>query len=379
MELSELREKIDGIDDGIQRLFAERMTLSKEIARCKAENSMPVLNKSREREILARVCGQDGEFMQYSHRLFLTLFELSRAYQDALSAHPSPVRERVETALRKGPEPFPQTGTVACQGVEGSYSSMAAQRMFPRGNIMFFKTFEAVFDAVKSGLCEFGLLPIENSSGGSVRAVYDLLCRKEVNIIRSERLCIRHELLARPETGLTDIREIHSHPQALEQCGAFLKRIGDGVKIVPCENTASAAERAAGSERSGVAAIASHSCGKLYGLTAVETNIQDSDNNYTRFICITKDPAIYPGADRVSLVLACEHRPGGLYEILAKMAALEVNLLKLESRPIMGSDFEFSFFFELQASCADPAILAMLESLERNCEDFVFLGNYQEA
>ncbi|NCB50643.1 MAG: bifunctional chorismate mutase/prephenate dehydratase [Clostridia bacterium] len=378
MELSELREKIDVLDDEMQKLFAERMTLSREIAHCKAEKSLPVLNKSREREILARVCGQSGEFKQYSHRLFLTLFELGRAYQDTLGTYRSDVKEKVEAALRKAPEPFPQAGTVACQGVEGSYSQMAAERMFPRGNITFFKTFEAVFEAVKSGFCEFGILPIENSSGGSVRAVYDLLCRKDVNIVRSERLCIRHELLAKPGTGLSDVREIHSHPQALDQCGNFLKKLKDGVRIIPCENTASAAEHAALSEDSGVAAIASHSCGKLYGLAPVETDIQDSDNNYTRFICITKDPAIYPGADRVSLVLACEHRPGGLYEILAKMAALEVNLLKLESRPIVGSDFEFSFFFELQASCADPAILSMLESLEQSCEDFVFLGNYQE-
>jgi chorismate mutase/prephenate dehydratase len=222
MELSELREKIDCVDDGIGKLFAERMALSREIARCKAERNLPVLDRTREREILARVCGRSGGLAPYSHRLFLTLFELGRAYQDTLGTS-SAMRERVEAALIRTPAPFPQTGTVACQGIEGAYSQMAAQRMFPRGNLLFFKTFEAVFDAVKSGLCEFGVLPIENSSGGSVRAVYDLLCRKNVSIVRSERLCIRHELLAKPGTGLADIREIRSHPQALEQCGNYLK------------------------------------------------------------------------------------------------------------------------------------------------------------
>ena len=377
--LCELREKIDKTDDELLRLFLERMTLCGEVAKCKAADAMPVQDRTREREILARVHGKSGELDRYSHRLFSGLLALSRAYQDTLCGQPSPIRGTVEEALSKTPGPFPQTGAMACQGVEGAYSQMAAERMFPRGNLMFVKSFEAVFEAVKSGLCEFGILPIENSANGSVRAVYDLLRRKNVTIVRSERLWIRHELLAKPGTALSDITEIHSHPQALGQCRKFLKTLDGRVRIAPCENTAMAAQYAAGAEKAGVAAIASHACGRLYGLAPVETCIQDSDNNYTRFICITKDPVIYPGADRISLILDCEHRPCALYEIMAKIAALGINLLKIESCPIVGSDFEFSFFFEMEASCADPQTLSMLESLERSCEGFIFLGNYQEG
>ena len=379
MDLSELREKIDHIDERLLPLFLERMAVSKEIAGYKAEHSMSTLNKQREREILARMCAESGDMEQYSHRLFSTLFELSRAYQDSLTSNGSNVRKTVEASLSKVSAPFPQTGTVACQGVEGAYSQMASDRMFPRGNLMFFKTFEAVFDAVISGLCQFGLVPIENSSNGSVRAVYDLLQTKKVSIVRSERLCIRHELLAKPGVCLKDITQIHSHEQALGQCSEFLKTLGDTVRTVSCDNTAMAAEKAARSADAGVAAIASHSSGLLYGLAPLKTDIQNSDNNYTRFVCIAKEPTIYPGSDRISLILSCEHRPGALYGILAKLAALEVNLFKLESCPIVGHDFEFMFFLELQASVAEPKTLAMLESLERSCEIFIFLGNYLEA
>ena len=250
--------------------------------------------------------------------------------------------------------------------------------MFPRGDLMFFKSFEAVFDAVENGLCRFGVVPIENSSNGSVRGNYELLNRKNVRIVRSERLFVRHELLAKPGTRLEDIREIRSHEQALGQCSEFLKKLGGKVRVQPCPNTAMAAETAAQSDGS-VAAIASHSACELYGLVKLADGIQNSDNNYTRFICISRDCEIYHGSDRISLILALKHRPGALYEILSKLTALEINLIKLESCPIVGHDFEFMFFFEMQGSVRDPRVAAMLESLEQTCESFKFLGNYSEV
>lgn len=127
------------------------------------------------------------------------------------------------------------------------------------------------------------------------------------------------------------------------------------------------------------AAISSHPCAALYGLTCLNDSIQDSDNNYTRFICITKDPVIYAGANRISLIIAFDNRPGALYEILSKLAALDINMTKLESCPVAGSDFEFVFFLELDASVQDPSVLAMLEEMERSCAEFQFLGNYAEV
>lgn len=379
MDLSKARNTIDDIDQKILSLFLERMDLAREIGAYKEQQDLPVLNKTREREILTRIQEASGDMELYSHRLFSTLMDLSRAYQEELSSSPSPIRSLIEKSLLAGNTPFPQKGTVACQGIEGSYSQQAADRMFPRGNILFFKTFDAVFDAVESGLCDFGILPVENSSNGSVRAVYDLLQRKKAFILRSERLWIRHELLAKPGTKLSDIRKIYSHEQAIGQCGDFIKSLGSEVEIIPVTNTAVAARLAAESGDASAASISSHGCDDLYGLVSLGVKIQNSDNNYTRFICIAKEPRIYPGANRISLILSCEHRPGALHEILSRLSALEINLLKLESYPIVGRDFEFMFFFDFEAEASDPKVLGMLESLERISEQFIYLGNYAEV
>ena len=355
------------------------MELSAQAAQYKKENSLPVTDKKREREILSNASKAGEDMELYAHRFYSTVLELSKSYQQSICLTGSNVRTQAERGIASGKTSFPQSGMIACQGVEGAYSQMAADKMFPRGNLVFFKTFEAVFDAVESGFCQFGVVPIENSSNGSVRETYDLLRTKKCRIVRSQRMFIKHELLAKPGTTLEQITSIHSHPQALGQCSKFIKSLGDKVSAVPAANTAEAASFVANSSDPGVAAIASHGCGKLYGLVPVQTSIQDSDNNYTRFVCIAKDADVYPGADHISLILACEHKPGALYEILAKLAALEVNLIKLESCPIVGHDFEFMFFLELQASVTDARVLAMLENIERDCDQFVYLGNYSEA
>ena len=378
MELSEIRAKIDAVDDQLLSLFLERMALSEEVASYKNQHHLPILNKQREREILAKVTERAGDKERYAYHLYSTLFELARSRQAELISVPTRVAERVEAALKDGGEIFPQTGLVACQGVEGANSQVACDRLLPRGNIMYVKSFQAVAAAVESGLCKFGVLPIENSSNGSVRAVYQLLQEHDLSIVRSARLCIRHELLALPGVRPEDITEIYSHEQAIGQCSKFLGGLKD-VKVIPCGTTAAAAKMVAESGSRRAAAISSHPCAALYGLECVNGNIQDSDNNYTRFICVTKKPVIYAGANRVSLIIAFENKPGALYDILSKLAALDINMTKLESCPVAGSDFEFIFFLELEASVQDPSVLAMLEEMERSCAQFQFLGSYTEV
>ena len=378
MELSEIRAKIDAVDDQLLVLFLERMDLAEEVAAYKNEHKLPILNKERERAVLARVTEQSGVRERYAYHLFSTLFELARSRQAELVSSDTKVGAQVRASLEAGRELFPQTGLIACQGVEGGNSQAACDRLFPRGSLMYVKTFEAVASAVESGLCKFGVLPIENSSNGSVRAVYALLQERNLSIVRSTRLCIRHELLALPGVKLEDVTEIYSHEQAIGQCSRFLEGL-KGVKVIPCGNTAAAAKLVAESGNRHAAAISSHPCAALYGLECINGQIQNSDNNYTRFVCITKKPVIYAGANRVSLVIAFDNRPGALYEILSKLAALDVNMTKLESCPVVGSDFEFIFFMELEADLRDPSILAMLEEMERTCAQFQFLGNYAEV
>jgi len=272
---------------------------------------------------------------------------------------------------------FPASATVACQGVEGAYSQLACSRLFKLPDVYYFSTFDAVFSAIEKGFCQYGVIPLENSTAGSVNMVYDLMTKHNFHIVRSMRLKVDHNLLVKPGTKLEDVKEIYSHEQAISQCAGFLQGLKD-VKVIPCENTAMAAERVAKSERSDVAALASRSCSKLYGLECLATDVQDKGNNYTRFICISRDLEIYPGADRTSLMMVLPHRPGSLYKVLSRFYALGINLNKLESRPMPDRNFEFMFYFDLETSVYSPQFMQLMGELDTICEEFAYLGSYNE-
>lgn len=373
----EMRKDIDTIDEQILKLFLDRMDLSETLAKQRDESELPIIDKTREREELARVTAAAGDKDLYVYQLYSTIFELTKALQNKQNKKLTQVQTQVEKALAAGSQVFPKTGSIAVQGVEGANSQQACDKLFPRGNIMYFSSFSAVFDAVESGLCKFGVLPIENSTNGSVRAVYELLRRRKFSIVRTTKLWIRHELLAKPGTDLSAIKTIYSHEQAIGQCSKFLSTL-KGVNIVPCANTAMAAKAVAEGKDQNAAAIASPICSELYSLEKITDSIQDSDNNYTRFVCIMKEPMIYAGANRMSLIVSTGNKPGMLYRVLSRPAALGINMTKLESCPQAGSDFQFVFFIELEASAHEPEVLAMLEDLERSCDYFSFLGSYME-
>lgn len=378
MDIQQARREIDAVDHELVKLFRRRMCLAAEIADDKRRRNLPVLDRLREREVLARVSEEAGpELEEYARVLYSTLFDLSRSYQISLNAGETPLVREILEAAENTPKLFPQKGVVACQGVEGAYSQIACDKLFKSPSIMYFRSFEGVFQAVEKGLCQYGLLPIENSSYGSVNGVYDLMRRYHFHIIRGIRLHIDHNLLARPGTKLSQVREIFSHEQAVGQCAAYLAA-RPGIKVTICENTAAAAKMVAESGREDAAAISSHDCAQLYGLRVLDEHIQDRENNYTRFICIAKDLAIYPGANRISLMFSVAHKPGALYSMIAKFAALGVNLTKLESRPIPGKDFEFLFYFDLEASVWSEKVTRLLSELSKTNELFVFLGCYSE-
>lgn len=378
MELNEIRGRINELNDEMLDLFLERMQLSAAVAEYKKANGLPILDKTREREILAKMAEKGGEENEaYVYQFFNTLMNLSKARQAEIIGTDSKIAEIVKQMREREEAVFPKSGMIACQGVEGANSQEACDRLFPHGSLMYVDSFDAVFRAVDSGLCKFGVLPIENSSNGSVRAVYELLRKYHFYIVRSTRLWIHHTLLVKPGTKLSDIKTIYSHPQAIGQCSHYLEKL-KGVEVVPFANTAMAAKKVSESERNDCAAIASKGCAELYGLEVLDDQIQDSENNYTRFICITKQPMMYEGANHISLVISCANTPGSLYEMLSKPAALGINMIKLESCPIPGRNFEFVFFVELEASVKEPAVLPMLADLERSCPEVWFLGNYAE-
>ncbi|MCL2213212.1 MAG: prephenate dehydratase, partial [Oscillospiraceae bacterium] len=285
--------------------------------------------------------------------------------------------EQVQTAMENTPQLFPEQALVACQGVEGAFSQQATEKLFDRPEIMYFNTFERVFSAVQSGLCKYGVLPLENSTAGSVTSVYSLMMKHNFKIIRSTRVKIDHCLVANPGVKLEDIREIVSHEQAIQQSAEFLASLPN-VRITTCGNTAEAAKMVHESGRKDFAAIASRRCAKLYGLEVLNPSVQDRGNNYTRFICISRDLEVYPGADKTSLMMSVAHKPGSLYNLLSRFYALGINLVKLESRPIAEREFEFMFYFDLAASIYSPQFVQLLADLSNSGEEFRYLGTYSE-
>ena len=273
---------------------------------------------------------------------------------------------------------LPRGGMIACQGIAGAYSEITAKHLFPEGTFLYFKNFRAVARAVSEGMCHFGVLPIENNTYGSVREVYKVIGEENVSIVRGFTLRIEHVLLAKAGTKLADVTEIISHEQALGQCAEFLHSLGDKVQVHACLNTAVAARTVAASDNPSLAAISSPDCAELYGLESLKRRIADSSDNYTRFICVAKEAVLYPGANRICLVLTLPHRPGSLAHILSSFADAGINLLKIESAPIPGKDFEFRFFIDLEASLADEASAKVLREVEEICPEFRVLGNFTE-
>lgn len=379
MDLMELREQINEIDREMLDLFLRRMQVSSNVAEYKRKNGLPVLDAARERELLANIARQAGEDLdEYAVVLYSTILSLSRSYQHKKLSPESKYAAIIENARETTAKLFPEKARIACQGVEGAYSQIAASKMFKIPSILYFSSFDGVFAAIESGMCEYGVLPIENSTAGSVKRVYDLMVDHNLYVVRSMRVKIDHNLLSKPGTKLGDVKEIFSHEQAIDQCAAFLRTLKD-VKVTVCPNTAVAARMVAESERGDVAALSSRDCAELYGLCALANSVQDKSNNYTRFICVAKNPQIYPGADRTSIMLVTPHKPGALYNVLARINALGLNLLKLESRPLPEREFEFMFYFDIEGSPYSPELLELISELESDSEEFKYLGTYAES
>ena len=378
--LKEARKEIDRIDDELVSLFVRRLQVAGEIAAAKRASGGPITDPVRERAILSRVTAEvPSEYENGARLFFSTLFSISKARQRELLKGAAPLTEELTASAGRSKGGFPSRAYVACCGTEGSYAQLATTRLFKTPSIVYFNSFEGVFEAVEKGLCPYGVLPVENSAAGSVTAVYDLMRQHRFHIVRAQRLKVDHVLLAPAGVRLEDVREIHSHPHAIAQCGRFLKSL-PAARAVPSSNTAVAAKAIAESGRRDAAAIAPRVCAELYGLDVLSESIQDTPFNYTRFICISRDLEVYPDANKISLMMTLPHRPGSLHSVIAKFAAIDVNLTKLESRPLPGQDFEFSFVFDFEASPDEPALRSLLAELSQDpeIEHFDFLGAYAE-
>lgn len=377
MDLTEVRKQIDGIDEELTRLFVKRMELSKEVAEIKKKNGLNVLNSERERRIvISETSKMPDDVKLFGKQFYQGIFGLSKAYQSRTVQAESETLKAVKNALKDGYTPFPDSATVACQGVLGAYSQIAADKLIPLASVTYFKDFNGVFSAVEKGMCKYGILPIENSSVGSVNAVYDLMLKHKFYIVKAVKLRVSHCLLAKKGVKESDVKEVFSHEKAIEQCSEILKKLN--VKITVCENTAVASRMVAESDRKDIACISSRECADIYGLDILKTNVHDSENNYTRFILISKDLEIIEGADKISIMANLKHEAGSLNNVLNRFSAQGLNLTKIESRPIPTSVFEFAFYFDFEANVTHPDVQGLISELEGACEKFVFLGSYPE-
>ena len=335
-KLDELRKQIDTIDDQIVQLYLKRMEAVKGIAEAKTDIDKAVNDSSRENAVIYRLSRNLPEQMQlYLKELYTAVFNTSKSYQSTLMNGSSPTADRLAELVQTERATLPVSAAVACQGVKGANSGAVAKKLFPISDITYCKSFEGVFAAVEKGLCEFGVLPIENSTAGSVSEVYDLMKKHNFYIVRSARVKIEHCLVAKQGASLKGIKKVISHPQALSQCADYLKKLG--VEVDAVESTATAAKIVSEGNDDTLAALCSADCSGVYGLKILQKCVQDSAVNATRFICIAKNLTIYKGADRISIMMSISHNPGSLNSILGKFSALGLNLAKIESRPIPNS------------------------------------------
>ena len=375
-DITEIRSEIDKIDDQLSSLFVQRLNLVKDVAEFKKNNSKAVNDTSREDKILYRLAkDKPEEYKYYLKELYQTIFATSKSYQGKLVNSSSKSIEMINKAI-ESQKSFPITATVACQGVEGSNSSVACKSVFPISDITYFKSFEGVFNAVEKGFCEFGVLPIENSTAGSVLEVYDLMNKYSFYIASSVRVKVNHCLVGVKGATKQDVKKIISHSQALSQCSSYLKNLG--VQSESVENTAVSAQMVSQANDKSLACLCRKECAEIYNLEILEENVQDNASNYTRFIVISKELQVYEGSNKISIITSAPHETGSLSKILARFSALGLSLTKLESRPIVGSDFEFLFYFDFEGSVKDKSCVNLISELENTSQHFVFLGCYKE-
>lgn len=379
MDLEQLRGELNALDEQLVALYCRRMDIVEQVAAYKIENHLPVFHPQREQQVLDRVQRMaDEPYRDGARMLYTTLMDISKAHQHRLLAGQDcdgMLRQRIAEALTH-PGELPENGRVACQGVPGAYSHEAACRLFKNPDLHFYPEFSDAIAAVENGEADYAVLPIENSSAGSVGAVYDLICRRNLFIVRALVLPVSHCLLTLPGARIAEITDIYSHEQCLRQCAGYL-RLHPQYQAHIASNTAAAAKAVAEGKNPHAAALASAACARLYHLQIAEEAIQDAAHNFTRFIVISRDLQITEKAGRISLSLTLPHVTGSLYRLISRFALCSLNLTKLESRPLPGTDFEFLFYFDFEGSVRDPNVIDLLSSLEGEVANLRFLGNYE--
>lgn len=375
LELSEIREKIDSIDEKLLELFCERMDCAKMVAEYKKGTNTPVLNLKREQEILDKVSKNSGEYSSYSRLLFSSIMELSRSLQHNILSSGKELRNLITNA---GSSFDTKSVKIGCPGIKGSNTHMAQLKLCGNvENVSFYTTFREVFEAVNNGEIDMGIVPVENSSVGSVSDVYDLILKYRFHIVAAVDMNIDNSLCGVKGADLNKIEKVISHPQALAQCSNYIA--DNKLSKIECENTAIGAKLVADQNNMTVAAVCNKCAAKEYGLEVLEEDIQNLSGNKTRFILISKQLLIPDDADKISVCFAVANpdTPGSLNNILLRFNAVGLSLTKIESRPI-DSNFHYLFYIDFSGNVKNSDALNLVCALYDELPQFDFLGNYKE-
>lgn len=370
MDLNQLREQINDVDDKIAELFVRRMSLCSEVSKYKLQNNMPIFQEDREKAVLRRIADKcPQELKSSSQVLYQTIMDISkcRQYSEFFAD-----RNTIEYQV---PD-FSKACKVAVPGTSGSFSHIACTKLFKNGEADFYDHFEDVFESVDKGLADFGIVPIANSTAGSVSTTYELLKKYDLKICGTTKIRISHCLAAKKGSKLSEIVIVYSHEQALAQCSEFIKK--NGFKAHGFANTALAAEYVSKSDAGDIAALCSQECAKLNGLDILATDVVNAKENFTKFIIISKQTLCSQNADIVSVSLSLPHERSALYRLLTKFSVAGLNLLMIESRPLANTDFDAVFYLDFQGSIGDPQVAMLINELEQDLSYFKFLGNYEE-
>ena len=374
-ELAELREQLDQIDDKIAELYEKRMEVCAQVGEYKIKSGKKVFDRQREKEKLADVASKvKGDFNSKGIReVYQQLMSMSRKLQ----------YQQLVSAGALGRLPFIQVddldkknARVVFQGTEGAYSQAAMHQFFgPDVNSFHVRTFRDAMEAIEEGSADYAVLPIENSSAGPVNEMYDLLDEFENYIVAETILPVVHTLSGLPGAKLTDIQRVYSKAEALMQTSRFLEDHSDWQKI-SVVNTAIAAKKVLTDQDITQGAVCSAYAAKVHGLSVLADGINDDPDNCTRFIVVTNQKVFLKNASKISIRFELPHQSGSLYGILSHFIYNDLNMTKIESRPIKGKQWEYRFFVDFEGNMEDSAVKNAIRGLREETANLKILGNY---
>ena len=374
MDLEDIRKQLDVIDAQMVELYEKRMELCADVAAYKIENGKQVLDRNRESEKLAKVreLAHNDLNKQCVEELFEHIMSMSRKLQYRMLAESG---NRIKLPFI-GHDSLPMDNAkVVYQGSEGAYSQLACLTYFGEDvNCFHVETFRDAMDALEEGRADYAVLPIENSTAGIVNEVYDLLMEYENYIVGEQIIKIEHCLMANEGTRKEDIKTVYSHPQSLMQCRRYLQQYD--WQQVSMKNNAFAAKKVADDKDSTQAAIAGAHAAKIYGLQIIESGVNQSETNSTRFVILTNQKIYKKDATKISIMFELPHKSGSLYHVLSHFIYNNLNMTKIESRPLEGRNWEYRFFIDFEGNLADSAVKNALRGLRDETRSMKILGNY---